>query len=104
MIKKINVKTFVPNSWERLKIDIDIAIALFITRIHTIKYKEQKCSYQKDAISLNKKKKLKHGFKYLINKIMACNEVKFWGFYMHSRTLVEECGTSFSLTWRPLRE
>jgi hypothetical protein len=84
-----------------LKTDIDIAIALFITRIHTIKYKEQKCSYQKDAISLNKKKKLKHGFKYLTNKIMACNEVKFSkleGFYMHSRTLVEECGTSFSLT------
>jgi hypothetical protein len=35
---------------------IDIAIALFIKKIHTIKYKEQKCSYKKDAMSLNKEK------------------------------------------------
>jgi hypothetical protein len=32
------------------KIEINIAIALFIKKIHTIKYKEQKCSYQKDAM------------------------------------------------------
>jgi hypothetical protein len=44
----------VPNCQERLK--IDIAIALFIKKIYTIKYKEQKCSYQKDAMSLNKEK------------------------------------------------
>ncbi len=38
------------------KIEINIAIALFIKKIHTIKYKKQKCSYQKDAMWLNKEK------------------------------------------------